>query len=200
MSRWTRIGGLFVGVMVLATVVANASVHTQPAPVEAVTIADAPQPHYTTRCEACGGANGVPFDRVHVHRASAQIILLAPPGSGLHALNDDGKLSIALERAGFAVQVVESEQALDLALNDNAVDVVLADGADATPLRDRLAGSSAGPLVLSVGADVRAVEAPAGGQCRVQAPTRNSRHFVKQVESFVSARQSGTALACNTPG
>ncbi len=200
MSRLTPISGVFLGVMALATVVGNASVYTRPAPVDAVAIADAPQPRYAIQCEACGGANGVPFDRVHVHRPSVLIVLLAPPGSGLHALNDDDKLSIALERAGFAVQIVASEQALDLALNDTAVDVVLADGADAAPLRERLAGSSAGPLVLSVGPDVRAVEAPAGGQCRVQAPTRNSRHFVKQVESFVSARQSGTALACNTPG
>jgi hypothetical protein len=114
--------------------------------------------------------------------------------------NGDDRLSAALERAGFAVLVVDSEQALDLALNEKPADVVLADGADATPLRERLAGISAGPLVLSVVPGADAIAGLVAKQCRVQAPTRNSRQFVKQVESFVSAHQSGTALACETPG
>lgn len=198
MTRWTRIGGALLGAMALAAA-ADAAVNGELAPGNAVALPGDLQPGYTTLCEACGGANGVPFDRVHVHRASARIVLLAPPGSNLRMLNVDDKLTTALERAGFAALVVESEQALDLALSDTPTDVVLADGVDAMPLRARLAGSGAGPLVLSVVPGTDALMALAAGQCRVQAPARSSRQFVKQVESFVSARQSGTALACETP-
>jgi hypothetical protein len=196
----STIGALFLAAMATAAASALASVNEPAAPGVAVVQQSEHLPRYSTHCDACGGASGVPFDRVQTHRADALIVLLAPPGSDLRRLNDDDRLSHALERAGLVVLVVESERELDQALNERSADIVLADGADSVLLRGRLAGVAAGPLVLAVVPGTGAAMTLAAKQCQVQAPAGKSRQFVKQVESFVSARQSGATPACESPG
>jgi hypothetical protein len=194
----SKVGGFLFGAMAAAALPAQASVSKDAA--VGVPFQRAPQPGVSTLCDACGGVGSVPFSRIRSRHASGQIVLLAPSASDLWTQNHESRLSKALERAGFTVRVVESERDLDRALNDTPADVVLADAADSARLRDRLANTAAAPLVLSVLPGVEAAATQAAQHCSVQISAKHNGESVKQIESYVSARQSGTATDCARSG
>ena len=122
--------------------------------------------------------------------------MLALPDSSLWALNKQSRLDQTLERAGFAVRLVENERDLDASLSEQPADIVLADGAAAAALRERLAIIAAAPVVLSV---VAVSDTVATALCSVPVAPKEERNFVKVIAAYVSRRQAGTEVDCG-PG
>jgi len=157
-------------------------------------------PQYAILCDACGGAAGVAFNRMRTKHGPGQIVLLAPPDSDLWTLNEQGRLRQNLERAGFAVRVVESQRDLDAVLSDKPADIILADGTDVAEIRDRLATAAAAPVVLSVAPLPDSAATSLESNCSVQVSPKQGAGFVKVIASYVARRQAGTAIDCGPSG
>src|SRR6516165_6628088 len=87
--------------------------------------------------EACGDklllvGHGARFGRPYAAVHPANILIYARPSIAAKATIRDPKLHKALRQAGHAVSVIEDPALLEQALHTEAIDVVLADVADAS--------------------------------------------------------------------
>ncbi|MEP6885221.1 MAG: hypothetical protein ABJC66_10775 [Gammaproteobacteria bacterium] len=153
-------------------------------------------------CQACGSKAGVPFERIHPGHNAGQIILFVRPDSDLRSFNKKADLSFQLQRLGHTVHLIDNDRNLDAAIRANRTDVVLAEPADATALRSRLAGNSAAPVVLSLTtASTAASDAdPKVSSCLVQAAANQSRDVVQTIELIIYSRQAGEIINCPSSG
>jgi hypothetical protein len=196
MNSSATLSACLVGLAALGAPLCHAAAERNRPVADEVPFSRVDAPRYTVLCDACGGAGGVPFNRMRAKHGSGQIVLLARPDSDLWALNEQGRLRQNLERAGFAVRVVESQRDLEAVLSDKPADIVLADGADVAALRDLLATAAAAPVVLSVAPLRDSAATPLESNCRVQVSTKQAGDFVKVIASYVTRRQAGTAIDC----
>ena len=153
-------------------------------------------------CPACGGKSGVPFARIHPGHSAGQILLFARPNSELRSFDKRASLSFRLERSGHTVHLIDNDQNLAGALLGHRTDLVLAEPADATALRARLADDLAAPLVLSlVAVSTAASDAELEvSSCQLQATVHQSRNVVQTIERFIDSRQAGETIRCVSAG
>lgn len=102
---------------------------------------------------ACGdkflmASRGTRFQRAVV-RKPASILVYANPASALPRALEKVPVDETLRKAGYTPTSVADPQALDQALRQGSWDLVLADLADSTAVRDRLQGAGA-PMLLPV--------------------------------------------------
>jgi hypothetical protein len=144
-------------------------------------------------CQNCGGKSGVPFARIHSGHDAGQIILFARPDSSLRSFNRRAQLGFRLERSGHSVRLVDDDRELEQAIRANRTALVLAEPADATALRARLAGDSSAPVVVSlqpVTAPVPQDDAP-DAICHLAATVDESRTVVRAIDWLIDSRSQG---------
>jgi ABC-type amino acid transport substrate-binding protein len=109
----------------------------------------------TDTLQACGDkfllvGRGVSFHRAYAAIYPASIVVYAQPqGHAAKAIRDP-RLQAELKQAGHRVLLVETDAALQRALESDRVDLVLTDVADADRMSKQAAASPSAPAVLPV--------------------------------------------------
>jgi hypothetical protein len=158
-----------------------------------------------TAALACGDklsviGGGVSFDRVSRHRGN--VVMLVEPNSSLRAANEALKLRQALEYAGNKVQMVDTPDALQLALQQRKVDVVLVSWGESGKLEAQLADQSGAPTVLPVAYKTDPVEltsASRQGACFARVEDHADKRLVRAVDRVMEQREKKAPLDCRNP-
>ena len=153
---------------------------------------------------ACGDklivlGHGVRFERIAESRHPSTIVLYLNPQSRLPQADEQFHLAAVLELAGHTVAAVESQAELERSLRDEHPDMVIADLADARALREQLAESSAGPILMPVlyqPTKAELTEAEAQSSCVGQAAKRTRRQLMRTVEDLLERRAKGLPTDC----
>ena len=118
---------------------------------------------------ACGDkfllvGRGVRFERAYAAIHPASILIVLPLKSVKSAAVRDSHLAAALKMAGHRVEVVQQPANLSEILGRSRHDIIVAEGADASAIRDVAAAVEPKPSVVGVLADPSSAELTAARQ------------------------------------
>ena len=159
----------------------------------------------TSASFACGDklsviGGGVSFDRVT--RYHGNVVMLVEPNSSLRAANEALKLRQALEYAGNKVITVDTPDALESALAQTVVDVVLVSWGESGRLEAQLAGRARSPTVLPVAYKTEQAaldDAVRQGTCFTRVEQRGDKRLVRAVGRVMELREKKAPLDCRNP-
>jgi len=150
---------------------------------------------------ACGNkflipSRGTRFGKVPIARQAANILVYTPPNSALSQALGELSVATVLTRVGYKPTTVTGPDELDAALRKGGWDLVLADLATTTALRERLKDRDA-PAILPVVHEPSRSQLAAAKETYgevIRTPVKSQR-FVETVDYAVAERAQRLATA-----